>query len=156
MYYFEYNKEGYLYQYSEVSSGDTVINCFVTGSTIIRYEKEDEYKIFQKYTSSVKLLQRFEAGESWLTISVDIKSENNDIDEEYDELGEIIDRRFPDYYNKSNKSALEEFEIYYLNGIKVLNPILNKRIQIENDEVTEYKTKLDNKKIRQWRNLVNL
>jgi hypothetical protein len=160
MYYFEYDKEGYLYHYEERYSGTTMMYCFVTGDTVIKYEREENYKILQKYSTSVKIMQRFEAGESWITVVSDYREpetiEVEEEQEEVDDFSDLIERRFPDFYSKSKLSPMEEFEEIYLKNKPTTTPVLKKRIQTENNEVTEYKCEISQSKINHWKKLVNL
>jgi len=130
MYEFEYSKNGYLFKYLETSGSSISMFCTVSGSTMIKYESDGEYKSFFEYVEPIKMLHRFDAEESWLTIVIEDKREG---------LEDFLERKFLNYYNKNEYSY----------------PTLKKRILLENDSVYDYKTKFDLGLINKWKNLVN-
>lgn len=134
MYYFEYDNEGFLYQYSESDSENIIMKCIITGSTLIRYEKDCgyEFKALTKYVSNVKFLQRFEAGESWLTV---IKNDNE---------------------NKSEINIDKNYGYNIYNDMEISTPEVKRRIQIENDNIIEFKTNINHNNINHWKKLINL
>jgi hypothetical protein len=114
--------------------------CFVSGNTITRYEKEDNYRCVETFSTDIKLLQRFEIGESWLTVCVDYeKEEQEDNDDDF-----FIDRKHPDFYQNNKEQNLTIF------------PVTRKRIQIENNKIIELKTTVNPNLINSWKSIINL
>ena len=155
MYEFEYDKNGYLFKYLETSGDSICMYCFVSGSTVTKYESDGTYKSLFKYYSPIKILHRFESGESWLTAIVDKKEEEIVEKEKTDDnsdLDEFVERKFPDYYQGPTtiKDDIEEINFYTDSY-----PVLKKQIHLENNCISNYKISLDSHLVDDWKNLIN-
>tara|TARA_R110000772_G_scaffold35007_1_gene84623 strand:- start:150 stop:641 length:492 start_codon:yes stop_codon:yes gene_type:complete len=77
MYYFEYDKNGYLIKYVEtesetvysgISISDCSFHCTIKGDFVQKYEEGGLFKTISKYNSPIKLTQSFSEGESWIKV----------------------------------------------------------------------------------------
>ena len=68
-YVFKYDKHNNLYSYIERSFSKSLISLYTynyKNNSMIRYDKDNQLRIFTQYDEPCKLVQRFEAGESWV------------------------------------------------------------------------------------------
>lgn len=108
-YIFKHNEKGDLYYYVELDKkGKTNAYYFFSANTLIRYDKTQKQKHYVKYKEGqdIVLLQRFEAGESWITIALrpektfeETKKENEDFEEYFKNN---VTYRFQEYYHNEN------------------------------------------------------
>lgn len=145
-YIFKYNESGDLYNYVEINDDKQVLSYyFLTANTLVRYDKQNNTKSFTKYNADeeVVMLQRFEANESWVTISVNpkIKPKKDDENETF--------YRFPQYYhsikqNHSTKSPEEKFTKF---------PKKTKEIILNNNNIVNFK--ITNENIKKWHSCIS-
>jgi hypothetical protein len=157
MYYFEYDKENYLIKYREEYKKakskvcDSVCEFYIYNNKIIKFEENRKFKNLIKYTEPIKIVHRFEAGESWLNIQkkgfFDF-SQNNNTQKEL-EKDENIQRNYPDFYfhdkNKKENDLISNFNKY---------PTVLQQINLENDIIYNLKFKLKKSLINNWSNLM--
>lgn len=148
MYYFEYDKKNYLIKYKEEYKKKETLLCeiYVYNNKIIKFEEDRKFKNIIKYVEPIKILQRFEAGESWLNVHKkyccnfsDNVCDNND----------NIQRKYPNYYfyNKKNETNLT------LNN-KNDYPTIKQQFCLKNKEIYNLKFKIKECLIKNWVNLM--
>jgi len=156
MYYFEYDKENYLiiykeeYEKIESKKIDSVCEIYVYNNKIIKFEENRKFKNLIKYIEPIKVVHRFEAGESWLNIQKKNffnYSQNNIIEEV--KGSENIQRNYPNFYfydkNKKENDLISDFNDY---------PTVLQQINLENDIIYNLKFKLKKTLINNWSNLM--
>ena len=167
MYYFEYDKKGFLFKYKESTNSEVELLIeknnntyneegvlsyyFLTGSTIYRVENYGIDKSVVKYDTPIMFRHRFEAGESWMSV---VKRENvinpNHPEEKEDDN---IERKHPEFYY-DKKSDLEVVnEIYGDNYYNV--PKVKKQLFLENDKLYNFKIQIDNNNLMKWKSLID-
>jgi len=68
-YIFKYDKHNNLYSYVEKDLNQNLLSLYTfnyKNNSMIRFDKENKLRIFTQYDETCKLVQRFEAGESWI------------------------------------------------------------------------------------------
>lgn len=68
-YVFKYDKHNNLCNYVEKDSKDNLLSLFTynyKNHSLIRYDKDNQLRIFIQFDEPCKLIQKFEAGESWV------------------------------------------------------------------------------------------
>tara|TARA_Y100000389_G_C17379680_1_gene473622 strand:- start:397 stop:900 length:504 start_codon:yes stop_codon:yes gene_type:complete len=79
MYYFEYDKSGYLIKYIEtenkaeysgVSISDSSFYCEIKDNLVTKFEENGFFKTVSKYSEPIKLTQSFSEGESWVKVLI--------------------------------------------------------------------------------------
>lgn len=66
---FKYNKQNCLYSYVERDMSQNLLSLYTynyKNHSMIRYDKENKLRIFVQFDEPCKLVQNFEAGESWV------------------------------------------------------------------------------------------
>lgn len=159
MYYFEYDKENFLIKYKEEykkvksKKTDSVCEIYIYNNKIIKFEENRKFKNLIKYIEPIKVVHRFEAGESWLNIQkkgfYDF-SQNINITKELEE-NENIQRNYPDFYFQ-DKNKKENDLIYNYNAYEY--PIVVQQINLENDIIYNLRFKLKKSLINNWSNLM--
>lgn len=83
MFIFKYDKEGNLYNYIELGRKEEML-CFCSfkNNVLIRYMKDENYKSLTKFKENCKMVHRFEAGESWVSI-LKINDGTSEIEKNY-------------------------------------------------------------------------
>ncbi len=151
MYYFEYDKNNFLIKYKEkyhntkLKKNDFICEVYVYENKIIKFEENRKFKNIIKYIEPIKLVHRFEAGESWLNIQK--KTFFNYYVNDKTEEGENIQRNYPSFYveNKKENDLISDFNDY---------PTVLQQINLENDIIYNLKFKLKKTLINNWTNLM--
>lgn len=77
MYYFEYDKDGYLVKYAEtkneivysaISVSNSFFYCVAKDNLVTKFEENGFFKTVSKYNGPIKLTQSFSEGESWVKV----------------------------------------------------------------------------------------
>jgi len=169
MYYFEYDKKGFLFKYKESTNSeielliekknnsyneDSVLSYyFLTGSTIYRVENYGIDKSVVKYDAPIMFRHRFEAGESWMSVVSKENVINFNHPKEKEKEDDNIERKHPEYYY-DKKSDLELVgEIYGDNYYSV--PKVKKQLFLENDKLYNFKIQIDNNNLMKWKSLID-
>ena len=66
---FKYDKYNNLYSYVERDSLKNIMSLYVynyKNNSLVRYDKDNQLRIFTQFDERCKLVQKFEAGESWV------------------------------------------------------------------------------------------
>jgi len=165
MYYFEYDKEGFLYKYKEacIEDFDLLIEkkehfhnrkivksyYYLTGSTIYRVESNGVEKNVIEYESPIMLKHRFEAGESWISVVEkvnDFKIEHFEEEEEEDN----IDRKYPMFYGhkkeKPTNNSVYPYRYY---------PKIKKQLFLENDKLYNFKIQVEKNNLMKWKSIID-
>jgi hypothetical protein len=159
MYYFEYDKENFLIKYKEEyrkaksKKIDCVCEIYIYNNKIIKFEENRKFKNLIKYIEPIKVVHRFEAGESWLNIQKKAFfdfSQNNNVIKEFEE-NENIQRNYPNFYfhdkNKKENDLISNYNAYEY-------PIVVQQINLENDIIYNLRFKLKKSLINNWSNLM--
>jgi hypothetical protein len=159
MYYFEYDKENYLiiykeeYKKTESKKTDYVCEIYVYNNKIIKFEENRKFKNLIKYIEPIKVVHRFEVGESWLNIQkkgfFDFSQNNNSTKKPKED--ENVQRNYPDFYfhdkNKRENDLISNYNAYEY-------PTVLQQINLENDIIYNLKFKLKKTLINNWTNLM--
>jgi hypothetical protein len=159
MYYFEYDKENYLINYKEkykrVKSKkiDSICEIYIHNNQIIKFEENRKFKNLIKYIEPIKIVHRFEAGESWLNIQkkgfFDFSQNNNSTKKPKED--ENVQRNYPDFYfhdkNKKENDLISNYNAYEY-------PTVVQQINLENDIIYNLRFKLKKSLINNWCNLI--
>jgi hypothetical protein len=145
MYYFEYNKEGYLERYFE--KYDTydcykdylMCYCLIKDYSVTKIEENGKYRHVIKYNEPIKVVHRFECGESWISV-VQKESEVIKSERQYDK----VEKKYPSYYQNNTK----QHNFYY--------PTIKTQIAFEDDKLSHLKFSIHPNLINNWKNLINL
>lgn len=68
-YVLKYDKKGQLYKYVEKNAGGKIVNFYSFNykkNLLIKYDLRNRLKVMVEFYEPCKLVQRFEAGESWV------------------------------------------------------------------------------------------
>lgn len=157
MYYFEYDKENFLIKYKEEYQKakskkiDSVCEIYIHNNNIIKFEDNRKFKNLTRYIEPIKIVHRFEAGESWLNIQkkgfFDFSQNNNSIKKS--EKSENIQRNYPNFYFK-DKNTKENDLVSNFNEY----PTVLQQINLENDIIYNLRFKLKKSLINNWCNLI--
>jgi hypothetical protein len=147
MYYFEYDKEGYLYKYTEKYEDESLVLCdyFLNSDTVIKLEENGKYKNYIKYECPVQFKHRFEAGESWVTVTRKVSP----ITKEDDYLEGMIDRNYPwtsSYPWTSDEKNPNPYYEY---------PNVKSQLNFKDDEIYNLKFKIKKSLINNWYNTID-
>lgn len=147
MYHFEYDKEGYLCKYTEHYDDENLVLCdyFIKYDTVIKLEENGKYKNYIKYESPVQLKHRFEAGESWVTVTKKVSP----IEKEDDYLEGMIDRNYPwtsSYPWTSDEKNPNPYYEY---------PSVKSQLNFKDDEIYNLKFKIKKSLINNWYNTID-
>jgi hypothetical protein len=141
MYYFEYDKEGYLYKYTEKYEDESLVLCdyFLNSDTVIKLEENGKYKNYIRYECPVQFKHRFEAGESWVTVTRKVSP----ITKEDDYLEGIIDRNYPWTSDEKNPNPYYEY------------PSVKSQLNFKDGEIYNLKFKIKKSLINNWYNTID-
>ena len=161
MYYFEYDKSGYLIKYIEtdkeitysgVSISKSSFYCTIKDGLVKRYEENGLIKTMSKYQGSVKLKHHFSEGESWIKV---VKKNIASVDKK-DYLpgpSSIKETNYP----WSTCSADTFSNKYVNNHSKSMNeyafPV--SVISLEGDNLSHLKFKVKSSFLDKWNNLID-
>jgi hypothetical protein len=164
MYYFEYDRSGYLYKYvesyTEQDDGyykDCVLcHATISGNTLRKLEDNGKFKSIVEYESPVQFEQRFEAGESWLSVVIKHEKdfcENKEEEEEDYDFEDNVERNYPEgsasyeiSYTRSNKEEIEKWNKY---------PSVKRQFNLEDNVIYNLKFKINESLLNNWSNIVD-
>jgi len=149
MYYFKYDKEGFLIKYKEFYVNENRKSClcelYIFDNKIIKFEEDKKFKSFTKYTEPIKVTHRFEVNESWLNINK--KNNTNSLEEESHKVKEeLVQKNYPFDFNKHDESEkhlerLKKYQEY---------PLVGYQINLEDDLIYNLKFKIKETLIKNW------
>tara|TARA_B100000900_G_scaffold369135_1_gene346777 strand:- start:1368 stop:1847 length:480 start_codon:yes stop_codon:yes gene_type:complete len=158
MYYFEYDKNGYLIKYIEtknkceysgVSISDSSFYCTIEDNLVTKFEENGFFKTMSKYNEPIKLTQSFSEGESWVKVltkkHISKKEEKNKSD--------------TSSYKETNypwiKYSIEEYPLE--NYVKNVNEyaIPTSVISLEGESLSHLNFKVKNSFLDKWNNLID-
>jgi hypothetical protein len=170
MYYFEYDKSGFLFKYKESYENDVDlliekennfyneenILCyyFLTGSTIYRIENNGVDRNVVKYDTPVMFKHRFEAGESWMSVierQKNINFQYQKKEEKEDE--ESVKRGYPSFYYKSKKETQIKKEILIDNNYHF--PNIKKQLFLQNNKLYNFRIQIEQNNLSKWKSLID-
>tara|TARA_R110001592_G_scaffold75555_1_gene228713 strand:+ start:911 stop:1402 length:492 start_codon:yes stop_codon:yes gene_type:complete len=162
MYYFEYDKNGYLIKYVEteseavysgISISDCYFHCTIKGDFVQKYEEGGLFKTISKYNGPIKLTQSFSEGESWIKVfkkNTEKKIKRNSL-YECDNSHKYTNYPWVTY---SADTSLENYiKEYAANINEYAIPI--SVISLEGESLSHLNFKIKNSFLDKWNNLID-
>lgn len=161
MYYFEYDKNGYLLKYAETESNIMYSNisiensdfyCTIKDNCVKRYEENGLFKTVSKYDRPVKLTQSFSEGESWVKVltkkNIVKKEEKNNPDaSSYKETNYPWDTQIEE---KHSENHIKEYV-----GNICEYPIPVSVISLEGHKLSHLSFKVKSSFLDKWNNIID-
>jgi len=163
MYYFEYDKSGYLIKYIEtekeiIYSGISVSNssfyCVIKDNLVTKFEENGFFKTVSKYQGSIKLTQSFSEGESWVKV---LNKKNSSIIESYNDYTKGVSSYKETNYPWTTYSAETSLDNYIKEYVGNINEyaIPTSVISLEGESLSHLNFKVKNSFLDKWNNLID-
>lgn len=157
MYYFEYDKNGYLIKYIEtesdceysgVSITDSSFYCTIEDGLVTKFEENGFFKTVSKYNEPIKLTQSFSEGESWVKVLTKkhiVKKEKTNPD-----TSSYKETNYPWITYSTEEAPLE-------NCVKNVNEyaIPTSVISLEGESLSHLNFKVKDSFLDKWNNLID-
>jgi len=162
MYYFEYDKNGYLIKYVEtesetvysgISISDCSFHCTIKGDFVQKYEEGGFFKTISKYNNPIKLTQSFSEGESWVKVLNKKTKKNTEINSLYKCDNSHKHTNYP-WVTYSAETSLDN---YIKECAKNINEyaIPISVISLEGESLSHLKFNIQNSFLDKWNNLID-
>ena len=165
MYYFEYDKNGYLIKYIEtkketVYSGITVSNssfyCIAKDNLVTKFEENGFFKTVSKYHGPVKLTQSFSEGESWVKVLNKKTIEKERVINQKETPSDMLsykETNYPWVTHDEEKSLENCVKEYAINMNEYAIPV--SVISLKGESLSHLNFKVKNSFLDKWNNLID-
>jgi hypothetical protein len=161
MYYFEYDKNGYLLKYAETESNilyndisikNSDFYCTIKDNCVKRYEENGLFKTVSKYDRPVKLTQSFSEGESWVKVlNKKTIAKERVIDKE--EIESYKETNYPWAIHSQEKSSENYIKEYAANMDEYAIPV--SVISLEGQELSHLSFTVKSSFLDKWNNIID-
>lgn len=165
MYYFEYDKDGYLIKYIEtekemVYSGISVSNscfyCIAKDNLVTKFEENGFFKTVSKYEGPIKLTQSFSEGESWVKVLNKKHIRKEDVvpkKENTLDMSSYKETNYP-WITHNEETSLENWIKEYAGNIDdYALPV--SVLSLEGESLSHLNFKVKNSFLDKWNNLID-
>lgn len=168
MYYFEYDKSGYLIKYIEtensaeysgVSISDSSFYCTIEDSLVTKFEENGFFKTVSKYNEPIKLTQSFSEGESWVKVLIKKNIVKENVPSEEKDHPDISSHPHTSSYKETNypwikySSEKDSLENYVKNVNEYAIP--TSVISLEGESLSHLNFKVKDSFLDKWNNLID-
>ncbi len=164
MYYFEYDKNGYLIKYieteketvySEISVSNSSFYCVIKDNLVTKFEENGFFKTVSKYQRPIKLTQSFSEGESW--VKVLNKTDSSIINSYNYDTEDVLLHKETNYPWVTTYSAHTSLENYVTECVGNVNEyaIPISVISLEGESLSHLNFKVQNSFLEKWSNIID-
>jgi len=139
MYYFKYDKEGFLVKYLETDNNEILSHYILDGKSFIKIEEDGKYKSLSRYDELIQFKHMFNSGESW--ISIEVKEEEVCDDSFF--LGD----GFQSLIGKHNTNRTPPPEKKY--------PTIKRQINLEDNKLYNCRLKINDSNLNKWKTMIS-
>ena len=139
MYYFEYDKEGFLVKYLETDNNEILSHYILDGKSFIKIEEDGKYKSLSRYDELIQFKHMFNSGESW--ISVEVKEEEVFDDSVF--LGGGILCLMGKHKIIGNTTPEKKY------------PTIKRQINLEDNKLYNCRLKINDSNLNKWKTMIS-
>jgi hypothetical protein len=136
MYYFEYDKDGFLIEYKETENDEILCHYILDGNSFIKIEEDGKYKSLSKFDELIQFRHMFNSGESW--ISVEVKDDVN---------FSFLEKGFYSLLGKKQTIVNTIPEKKY--------PTIKRQINLEDNKLYNCKLKIKDSNLNKWKTMIS-
>jgi len=163
MYYFEYDKNGFLVKYaetevdvefSEISINNSIFYCIVDNFLVKKFEENGLFKTVSKYGGPIKLTHSFSEGESWIKV---FNKKGSSIIKHYNDCTKGVSSYKETNYPWFTYSADTSLENYIEKNVENVSKyaIPTSVISLEGESLSHLNFKVKDSFLEKWTNIID-
>jgi len=163
MYYFEYDKNGFLVKYaetevdvdfSEISINNSIFYCIIDNCLVKKFEENGLFKTVSKYGGPIKLTHSFSEGESWIKV---FNKKDSSIIKHYNDYTKDVssykETNYPWFIYSADTSS-ENYTKKYVENVSEY-AIPTSVISLEGESLSHLNFKVKDSFLEKWTNIID-
>jgi hypothetical protein len=139
MYYFEYDKFGFLIEYKETDNNEILSHYILKGNSFIKIEEDGKYKSLSKYDELIQFKHMFNSGESWISI----ETKEDELNDDFVFLGRGIRCLLGKYNTIGNHHPEKKY------------PTIKRQINLEDNKLYNCRLKINDSNLNKWKTMIS-